>query len=38
MTPAEAKERGADFIVIGRPVLAAPDPLEALIGIKKEVG
>jgi len=38
MTPAEAKKRGADFIVVGRPVLAAPDPLEALINIMKEVG
>jgi len=38
MTPAEAKKRGADFIVLGRPILAAPDPLEALTGIMNEVG
>ena len=38
MTPAEAKKRGADFIVLGRPILAAPDSLEALTGIMNEVG
>lgn len=30
MTPAQALEAGADYIVIGRPVTAAPDPLEAI--------
>jgi orotidine-5'-phosphate decarboxylase len=30
MTPAEALDAGADYIVIGRPVTAAPDPLEAI--------
>jgi orotidine-5'-phosphate decarboxylase len=30
MTPKEAIEAGADYIVIGRPVTAAPDPLAAL--------
>jgi orotidine-5'-phosphate decarboxylase len=29
-TPKEAIEAGADYIVIGRPVTAAPDPLAAL--------
>ncbi|MGH7466661.1 MAG: orotidine-5'-phosphate decarboxylase [Longimicrobiales bacterium] len=29
-TPAEAARAGADYIVIGRPVTGAPDPLEAL--------
>lgn len=30
MTPAEALDAGADYIVIGRPVTAAPDPLKAV--------
>lgn len=30
LTPAEAIERGADYLVIGRPVTQAPDPLESL--------
>lgn len=29
-TPAEAIERGADFLVIGRPITTAPDPVEAI--------
>ena len=29
MTPAEALQRGADYLVIGRPILAAPDPVAA---------
>lgn len=28
-TPAEAKVRGSDFIVVGRPITGAPDPLGA---------
>ncbi|MEP6708109.1 MAG: orotidine-5'-phosphate decarboxylase [Pyrinomonadaceae bacterium] len=29
MTPAQAVRAGADYIVVGRPILAAPDPFEA---------
>ncbi len=29
MTPAEAVQAGADYVVIGRPILMAPDPIEA---------
>ena len=38
MTPAEAAAKGADFIVVGRPVLNAPDPAEAARAINKELG
>jgi orotidine-5'-phosphate decarboxylase len=36
-TPAEAIAAGADFLVIGRPVTRAPDPIEALRAIEAEV-
>jgi len=36
MTPAQALEAGADYIVIGRPVTAAPDPVKAIEAIFKE--
>jgi len=29
-TPADALRRGADYLVVGRPILRAPDPLSAL--------
>lgn len=38
MTPAEAVAAGADYLVIGRPITAAPDPLVALAGIEDELG
>jgi orotidine-5'-phosphate decarboxylase len=38
MTPAEAIRRGADYLVIGRPILAAPDPTSAAQAIAAEIG
>ena len=29
MTPAEAKKIGSDYIVVGRPITAAEDPVSA---------
>jgi orotidine-5'-phosphate decarboxylase len=29
LTPAQAIERGADYLVVGRPITAAPNPIEA---------
>lgn len=37
MTPAEARRAGADLLVIGRPVLAAAQPEEALRAIVRDV-
>ena len=37
MTAAEAIRAGATYIVVGRPVIAAPDPLAAVEQIKTEV-
>ncbi len=37
MTPAEAVSAGADYIVIGRPITAAPDPAEAADKIVAEL-
>ncbi|HLA24256.1 MAG TPA: orotidine-5'-phosphate decarboxylase [bacterium] len=36
-TPAAAIEGGSDFLVVGRPVLNAPDPLEAVERIVDEI-
>lgn len=38
MTPAEAVAKGADYLVIGRPVTGAPDPNEAFLRIVEEIG
>lgn len=37
-TPLEAISAGADYIVVGRPITAAPDPVKAARGIIKEMG
>lgn len=37
MTPEEAIKRGADFLVVGRPVLRADNPREAVKKILKEI-
>lgn len=37
MTPAEAKEKGADYLVIGRPILEAESPASALNNILGEM-
>lgn len=37
MTPREAVEAGADYLVIGRPITAAPDPRAAFESIVKEL-
>lgn len=37
LTPREAKEKGADFLVVGRPITGAPDPAKAVRDILKEL-
>jgi orotidine-5'-phosphate decarboxylase len=37
MTPNEAFKQGTDYIVIGRPITAAPDPRKALETILEEL-
>jgi orotidine-5'-phosphate decarboxylase len=37
MTPAEAFRKGADYIVVGRPVTAAPSPRDAFLKILAEL-
>ena len=36
MTPKEAAENGADYIVVGRPITQSNDPLSSLKTIKEE--
>ncbi len=37
-TPAEAVERGADYIVVGRSITASPDPVGTIERIKEMIG
>jgi len=37
MTPAEAIRLGADYLVIGRPIVASPDPVAAAKQIAAEI-
>jgi orotidine-5'-phosphate decarboxylase len=37
MTPAEAVAKGADYLVIGRPITGAPDPNEAFLKVAAEL-
>ena len=37
MTPAQAKEAGSDYLVIGRPITQAVDPVAALSAIQQEL-
>jgi orotidine-5'-phosphate decarboxylase len=37
-TPAEAARAGADFLVIGRPVLAAADPVAVVEALRADIG
>ena len=38
MTPQAALRAGASYLVIGRPITQAADPLQALLDINKEIG
>lgn len=38
MTPAEAVQAGASYLVIGRPITGAADPAAAAMAINKEIG
>ncbi|MCL5289851.1 MAG: orotidine-5'-phosphate decarboxylase [Eubacteriales bacterium] len=38
MTPGEAVRLGADYLVVGRPITNAPDPVEAALAILEEMG
>ena len=37
LTPAAAVEAGADYLVVGRPITRAPDPLAVLAAIEREI-
>lgn len=38
MTPAEAVREGASYLVVGRPILSAADPIKVCQGIVEEIG
>ena len=38
MTPQAALQAGSSYLVIGRPITQAADPLQALLNINKEIG
>jgi orotidine-5'-phosphate decarboxylase len=38
LTPAQAMAAGSDYLVVGRPITAAADPLQALSTMTREVG
>ncbi|MGD8576404.1 MAG: orotidine 5'-phosphate decarboxylase, partial [Thiohalophilus sp.] len=38
MTPAEAVQAGSNYLVIGRPITQASDPMQALADIEAELG
>lgn len=38
LTPKEAIERGADYIVVGRPIIEAKEPREVIKRIQEEIG
>ena len=38
LTPAEAAQAGADYVVVGRPIYEAPDPVAAIADIRKQMG
>jgi orotidine-5'-phosphate decarboxylase len=38
LTPAEAAKAGADYIVVGRPIYEAPDPIAAIAEIREQLG
>jgi orotidine-5'-phosphate decarboxylase len=38
LTPADAARAGADYIVVGRPIYEAPDPLKAVAEIRAQLG
>ncbi|MGC1817845.1 MAG: orotidine 5'-phosphate decarboxylase / HUMPS family protein, partial [Casimicrobiaceae bacterium] len=38
VTPEQALARGASYLVIGRPITAAADPVAALAGINRSLG
>jgi orotidine-5'-phosphate decarboxylase len=38
MTPADAARAGANYLVVGRPIFKAPDPVAAARAILSEIG